>query len=176
VFNRRIFFGGAAVAAVLASSAFTAGTAMAGTTPQLTNPAASMLQAGPASTMPGLTGILQAVPSGSLLSQGGTSGVTGVTGASSAAPLGGATPAAKDARSVPRSVTGATGTGRTSGKSGTSPTSAVNGVTSGSSGLPDLNAASVPAHATSVIPSLGMSGASLPTGYSAPAQSAGSGS
>jgi hypothetical protein len=143
---------------------------MASTTPQLTNPAASLLQAGPASSLPGLTGILQAVPAGSLMSPGGASG------ASSASPLGGTTPAASGARSLPHPVTGATSTGRTTGLSGTSPTSAAHGVTSKSSGLPDLNAVSVPDRATSVIPSLSMSGASLPTGYSAPAQSARSGS
>jgi hypothetical protein len=146
---------------------------MASTTPQLTNPAASLLQAGPASSLPGLTGILQAVPAGSLMSPGGASGASG---ASSASPLGGTTPAASGARSLPHPVTGATSTGRTTGLRGTSPTSAAHGVTSKSSGLPDLNAVSVPDRATSVIPSLSMSGASLPTGYSAPAQSARSGS
>ena len=73
MFNRRTFAAGAAAAAVLASGALTAGTAMADTTPQLTDPAASLLQVGPASSLPGLTGILQAVPAGSLTSVGGAS-------------------------------------------------------------------------------------------------------
>ena len=68
MFNRRIFFGGAAAAAVLTSSAFTAGTALAGTTPQLSSPASSLLQTGPAAAMPGLAGIFQVVPSKSLTS------------------------------------------------------------------------------------------------------------
>ena len=58
MFNRRTLAAAAAAAAVLASGALTAGTALADTTPQLTNPA-SLLQLGPASSLPGLTGILQ---------------------------------------------------------------------------------------------------------------------
>jgi hypothetical protein len=158
VFNRRIFFGGAAAAAVLASSAFTAGTALASTTPQLSSPASSLLQTGPAAAMPGLAGIFQVVPSKSLTSASPASPSVGQV--SSTPRTAGMLPSAKRGRSI------------------SDPATKASGVTSGSSSLPDLSKASAPSQASSIIPALGglskapssngnnveLNGASLPTG------------
>ena len=164
MFNRRIFFGGAAAAAVLASSAFTAGTALAGTTPQLSSPASSLLQTGPAAAMPGLAGIFQVVPSQSLTSASPASSSVGQVSSTprtaATSSTAGMLPSAKRGRSISDSA------------------SKASGVTSGSSSLPDLSKASAPSQASSIIPALGglskapstngnnveLNGASLPTG------------
>lgn len=158
MFNRRVFFGGAAAAAVLASSALTAGTALAGTTPQLTNdPAASVLQAGPAMGLPGITGILQSVPSSNLMSPAKTSSSAGnqVT----------------KATHLPKTVSGMkSGVNSARSRQATKPAGALSGATSGTSGLSGLKAAGVPNQATSIIPALGGVTASTPQtgGISAP--------
>ena len=122
MFNRRTLAAGAAAGAVLATSALTAGTALADTTPQLTNPAASLLQVGPASSLPGLTGILQAVPAGSLTSPGsaspGSSPASGLSGATSGVSnLSGATGGSGAASDSGASGSGASGSPAAAGDS-----------------------------------------------------------
>jgi hypothetical protein len=148
VFNRRVFLGGAASAAILASSVFTAGAALADATPQVTDTASMLSAAGPAAQLPGIAGALQALPTGSTLS-GGSSPVTGA--APSAVPA-----------NAPSGVNSGPGTSTpssaTSGLSGASaPTSDVSGVTSGASGVSDMGSPASDAlgSGTSVIPALG---------------------
>ncbi len=158
MFNRRIFFGGVAAAAVLTSSAFTAGTALAAT-PQLSSAASSLMQTGAAQAMPGLAEIFQAVPSQDLTSAAPASSSLGQVSGTPRTP--GKLPSTADSRSISDSA----------GKA--------SGVTPDSSGLPKLNAANAPSEANSIIPALGglsktaaqqhdntveLNGTSLPTG------------
>ena len=72
MFNRRVFLGGAASAAILASSVLTAGTAMADATPELSASPALQLSVGPALQLPGAIAAIQVSTDGSLVTIGGS--------------------------------------------------------------------------------------------------------